>query len=285
MRVKAQLSSRRCYDLVRCETCTHIFLKPHPTDEELREFYSRTYKPYTVVRDRFSKRARVREKLLHWVYGPGSTHNWWAPRMRWLLPNYPRYVPNGLVLDVGCGAGTILEELKDLGWRCEGIDVERSVKDRLAQSGITVHLGDALEMLRQIPAHQYNAVLSCHSLEHMRHPRAVAREILRVLQPGGEFIVTVPNHQSWLARQFGEKWFALECPAHLHIFGTRSLRYLLTTCGFVVREIYYSEVPDNYLRLSERMSKIASLYAEFRARIANFVGRGDVVTISAVRPG
>ncbi|MCX7848397.1 MAG: class I SAM-dependent methyltransferase [bacterium] len=287
MKIRSQVYPHSYYDLMHCSTCTHIFLGLMPTQEELRVFYSRNYKPYNVARSQRGWRAKLRERVHRWIYGPGSQTSRVALAFRWILPNYPTYVPKGVLLDVGCGAGTILQELSALGWQCEGIDVEPTIREKLAAHNILVHVGDALDILRQCPPEHYDAVLSCHSLEHLASPLDVVKEIARVLRPGGQFVVTVPNHDSWLAKRYKDKWFALECPAHIHIFSIQSLTYLLTTCGLKVTRIFCSEIASTLCHLrsgqpsSNLCAELLPVFAEVRARFANFFLKGDVVTVHA----
>lgn len=180
-----------------------------------------------------------------------------------------------------------MEEQRNLGWRCEGIDMEPSVRDRLAAKNITVHIGDALDILRSRPADYYDAVLSCHSLEHFVSPCDVVQEVTRVLRRGGQFVVTVPNYQSWLAWRYPDKWFALECPAHLHIFGIQSLTHLLVSCGLRVKKVFCSEISANYRTVCcekdvmRYSASFMAIFSEVRARLANVLRKGDVVTIHA----
>jgi len=285
--VESQLASRREYNLLQCAACTHIFLAETPRTDELKDFYSQKYKPYNVSCSSLGSRNHLRAAMHRHIYGPPRSLNWFAQRLQWLVPNYPSYVPNGLLLDIGCGAGTILAEQQQLGWRCEGLDMEPSIKERLAQKGIIVHIGDALSVLRTLPPQHYDAVLSCHSLEHFALPRDVICEVWRILRPQGVFVVTVPNADSWLAHRYAQTWFAQECPGHLQIFSTRSLSTLLSLNRFRIEKTFCSEISLSFANLyggSGMLRKCGAFFAvaaELHARCANMFNQGDAITLHA----
>lgn len=287
LEVESQLTSRRRYTLLVCNQCTHIFLAETPSAEELQEFYSHTYKPYNATCSSEGNRSRLREALQRRIYGSPRSFNWLVQRLQWLLPNYPDFVPQGIVLDIGCGAGTILEEQQRLGWRCEGLDMETSVKERLAQKDIMVHTGDARGVLRTLPSARYDAVLSCHSMEHFAAPREISAEVWRILRPSGVFVVTVPIADSWLARRYRHAWFAQECPAHVQIFSMRSLGTLLSQSRFQIEKTFRSEIALSFANLYSstgilrKWGKFFGVFAEVRVRWANYCNKGDVVTLHA----
>lgn len=110
------------------------------------------------------------------------------------------------VLSVGCGVGADVETLVELGWDAYGIEPgyrvsgweRRTCRDRLMLTdGRSLPFGDA----------SFDAVTSFGVIEHVGavgdsvevHPdvhdqrRAFAREVARVVRPGGAIIMSTPN--------------------------------------------------------------------------------------------
>lgn len=119
------------------------------------------------------------------------------------LPGYPRLD----VLDLGCGRGEILAELKRAGCRVRGThfradDYEvHSGKESLLTSDIPVDEG--IDLTRPLPyaGAQYDVVILSEVTEHLETYLPVIREAGRLLRPGGHLVLSTPNisrlHSRW----------------------------------------------------------------------------------------
>ena len=92
------------------------------------------------------------------------------------------------VLDIGCGGGLLFEKLEQFG-EVEGVEVDVGMKTGIESVDTRIHWGP-IETFQ--PAHQYTAVLMLDVLEHLQDPAEGLRHALRVLEPGGVLVVTVP---------------------------------------------------------------------------------------------
>jgi SAM-dependent methyltransferase len=95
-------------------------------------------------------------------------------------------LPDGLVLDLGCGTG---HSYRELAPRVSiGVDVEPSV---LAGQQRETRVAD----MRSLPFADghFSSVLSVQSLEHVPDPESVLAEVVRVLQTGGRAVFVTPN--------------------------------------------------------------------------------------------
>jgi SAM-dependent methyltransferase len=111
-------------------------------------------------------------------------------------PSYQKHVatyrlcapllPDGSVLDLGCGVGHSYTELAPR--RTVGVDVEASV---LAGQDRETHVAD----MRSLPFANatFASVLSVQSIEHVPDPGRAMAEVKRVLAPGGRAIFVTPN--------------------------------------------------------------------------------------------
>ncbi len=120
-------------------------------------------------------------------------------------------IPEGLILDLGCGDGTFSQMLKELlGFKTSfiGVDIDRE-KLRVA-AGLTSIYSQVLELdVSQLPFKEgiFDAVLSNGLLYCLRpNPRMAVREVQRILKEGGKFICTVPTENAEKHYIFAE-WF------------------------------------------------------------------------------
>jgi 2-polyprenyl-3-methyl-5-hydroxy-6-metoxy-1,4-benzoquinol methylase len=138
---------------------------------------------------------------------------------------YLPVVPRGELLDVGCGGGAFLADMRDLGWNVLGVEPDpRAVEVATRQRGLDVRLG-TLEAQR-FSADRFDAVTSSHVIEHVHDPLAFLRECARIAKPGGRVVVVTPNIESLGRRRLGASWIGLDPPRHLHLFSRATLARL-----------------------------------------------------------
>lgn len=106
------------------------------------------------------------------------------------------YLPNGKILDWGCGLGQMSYLLKNRGFDVVSYDLDqggRSFLERIGQKLILA--ADKVKLPFQDIS--FDAVLSSGVLEHVAEPPASLKEVDRILKPGGYFFVfMLPNKYS-----------------------------------------------------------------------------------------
>ncbi len=102
--------------------------------------------------------------------------------------------PEHSVLEVGVGAGNILEQVRSD--HRTGIDLSEHFllrsRERLGPS-VTLVRGDAEKLTDSLPLHAYDRVYCSEVLEHVQHPEKAMEEMAKVVKPDGIVVVTVPN--------------------------------------------------------------------------------------------
>lgn len=101
--------------------------------------------------------------------------------------------PLGKVLDYGCGPGDLLKRLEDRAQERWGVDID---PDRVAEAGAELGV-NALQITPGEPLPfgdgEFDTVISMEVIEHSADERALLRECMRVLAPGGMLLLTTPH--------------------------------------------------------------------------------------------
>jgi SAM-dependent methyltransferase len=98
------------------------------------------------------------------------------------------------------------------------------------KAGATVYTG-TLDTV-DLPAGQFDAVTSMHSIEHSFDPQKFLAKAFRLLRPGGILYLTTPNFGSFVHQRLGSDWHALEVPRHLCLMTPLSLENLIRDTDF-----------------------------------------------------
>jgi SAM-dependent methyltransferase len=262
--------------LVQCG-CGHAFVNPQPTWEELSPFYQ---SDYHVFADVLPDAARV-DRLI-------------AERHRGDRLNHARLVAGGRYLDVGCGLGEMVAGMARLGMNAEGVEPSRVAVDRAQGLGLKVFHG----MLQDAcyPDAAFDSVSMYHVLEHTPDPVTVLAECRRILKPGGELLVGVPNFESRVRGLVGWCWTALDLPRHLQHFTPDSLERAARRAGLAVTAVETESLPAHvelelatWLRRRLLVPKRLTLatrvtwpVATFLSRQGNATGRGEAIVAHLV---
>jgi methionine biosynthesis protein MetW len=106
--------------------------------------------------------------------------------------------PGTRVLDLGCGEGELL------AWRQEnkrvearGVEINGLRVQRAIARGVSVYQGDIDQGLADYPDDAFDYVILSQTLQEVRSPLKVLREMLRV---GRRLIVAFPNFGHWSVR-------------------------------------------------------------------------------------
>lgn len=242
------------WDFKACSNreCKLIWLDPMPVPEDLGKAYANYY---THAVNGSVRHVGLLKKILalaqqgYWArkyhYEIGS-RPWLAGvlgRLLYLSPVRRREadggvrclpaVPQGRLLDVGCGSGEWLREMRQRGWTVEGVDFDESAVKLAREQGLKVGSGPLEE--QRYPNDYFDAVTLNHVIEHVPNPIGTLVECARILKPNGKLVLFTPNNASLGHRLFKECWRGLEPPRHLHIFSAESMRQTLVAAGF--REI------------------------------------------------
>ncbi len=249
---------QRQWSVCECGDCSHQFINPQPTREELEPYYHAQYEAYDPTHganasdEEEVKRARISGRFRH-------------------VP-----VPTGLrVLDVGSGGGWFLRICKQLGATEQGVELSKHAAEMARSQGLRVFQGSLDEYVAQVSGRpQFDIITANHVVEHLQDPVATLRMMKGLLAPGGFIWISVPNAAYPLCRALKGRWHSSDLPYHLMQFSPASMTAAGHQAGLKVRRQATESLPRivagslrHYLRfrffvpqrLTERLTPINAL--------------------------
>ena len=174
-----------------------------------------------------------------------------SERIRWIL-NLLSPRANEAILEVGCGAGHVLQRVSS--GRLYGIDISSkmiSLAKRRLMNGAELKKCDAGEI--DYPNNFFDKIICTEVLEHTLDPLTVLREIKRVAKTGATVVLSIPNEAliNRLKDIFSKmgifKFLFKNVPEsndwHLHSFSLPALRSM--TRG-LLEEVEVRPIPNRF---------------------------------------
>lgn len=245
------------HTLVRCSKCGLLYVNPRPTAGEMPRYYPSSYEPYKA-------KASAMKSIMSLVEGRNAR-------------NIARLLePGSTVLEIGCGAGELLQRIAKRGLVARGVENSPHAVAGARALGLDVYQGTLAEA--HLEDASVDAVILKHVIEHLPSPSATLKEIHRVLRPGGYVVLWLPNGASLEARLFGRYWHGYDLPRHLFTFGPRTISDMLSRGGFRVTRLSYSWVPNDLIR---SLRHVLALKLSFPAKA---IATSNVLLLAAFTP-
>lgn len=191
-------------------------------------------------------------------------------------PQFEKYVErvshhraDGRWLDIGCGAGSLMQLAHEYGFKPEGIEltpVRRGVAEEL--TGLTVH-GRPVEEL-DFPDGIFDVISLIDVFSHLTDPSATLRELARILAPDGVVLMVTGELDPGIAKSHVFSWSLGD---HLYFLGDGTLPQLAQRSGLRVVEQEKRWHPDiTYTRERFRLKGTSHLRNALKAVILTTPG-------------
>lgn len=186
-------------------------------------------------------------------------------RLDEIIAGFAPYKQNKRLLDIGFGAGTLLQAAERGGWVPTGVDVSKSAVEHVRKLGYDVFCGTLDEA--HYPDNHFDVVTASELLEHVPDPLAVVREMGRVLRPGGLLWMTTPHGRGVSNRLLGVEWSILYPPEHIQLFSRKGIEKLLKAVGFrrirvITQGVNPFEIVEHFKRRKSETAAPAGAVAE-----------------------
>jgi 2-polyprenyl-3-methyl-5-hydroxy-6-metoxy-1,4-benzoquinol methylase len=194
--------------------CGLIYQNPRPTAASFAAIYPADYVPHHAD-DRAS-------------YMPHPEHAQACAFVNRLQP------AGTTLLDIGCGAGTMLRAMRHVAprWRLVGIEPDPQAATAAQSYGLDVQQSRLEDACLEHAA--WDVVTLWNVLEHLPDPLDTLRRVRALLAADGLLCLAVPMADSFDAWLFGRYWAGWELPRHFVMFNRATLRAMLAQAGFAI---------------------------------------------------
>lgn len=201
-----------------CNNCGLVCTNPQPSEKEILSYYIQDY--YGTNNFKFNglieKFVRFKRKVR-------------ADRVE-------KFAKPGRVLDIGCGRGIFLSNMRARGYETYGVELsETAAKYAKRTAKLNVLIGQ-LEKIKFADKF-FDVIILYHVLEHFSNPSQKLKEVQRILKRGGLLVIAVPNIQSLQAKIFKIFWFHLDIPRHYFHFCLQTLNKMLPSKSWKILKI------------------------------------------------
>jgi SAM-dependent methyltransferase len=207
----------------QCGSCDFVCLDPFPPHEVLRKLYAGHY--YTLTRECYEV-PRVRKD--------GAPTAYSAPEdvLRAIIARGGEGRNSGSWLDVGGGIGAFASLIsKDLPrWRV-AINDYNPRSTELAKELFGTEILPADPQAIAAIGRQFDVISTIAVLEHIIQPRDFVDSYVRLLKPGGKFIVLIPHFTRLCAAAARGSSAMTVPPYHASLFNKSNLTLMLSCCG------------------------------------------------------
>lgn len=245
-KIKGFRDDPRKFTVVKCESCSLVYINPRYSEEENSALYSDVYYASTAI----DPSGRVRSYL---------TDRENKIRDHKIEVSYiKKYKMGGRILDVGTASGFFLEALDGM-WGKFGVDISEFALSHIQDPTVKTFHGSLLDA--QFPDNFFDVIYIGHTLDRLIDVRENIAEMKRILKKDGILLVTLPNINSLCASIYKER-FRLLYSNHLIYFSKKTLGNFLEEAGLYIRQIEYPFYRTSFFLWTELHQHIAKIVAQ-----------------------
>lgn len=212
------------YRIVRCQNCSLVFSNPILELGKINALYKQSKFEYQLESD-FLK----------------QTYKFYFKQI------IPKKFKNIRLLEIGCGNGFFLEEIKKMGIN-NFFGIEPS-KDAVAKAKPGIKKKIKIDILKSgiFKNDSFDIICCFHTLDHIIKPDLFIKETFKLLRKKGKVFFVVHNVDSISVRLFGDKSPIIDIE-HIYLFNRQTLPQIFQKNGFRIVKVFdiKNRYPLNY---------------------------------------
>lgn len=248
------------FQYFKCSNCGCLQIASIP--ENLDKYYPENYYSYSYDSTPHSLKARIVDGLLkhalavrlgHWDV-IGSLAQIYNPYYKKAYAYLNRFTCDfdSKILDVGCGNGFHLQQLRNWGFlNLTGADPFIK-SDIHYKNGISVYKKYISEL-----EGSYDFIMLHHSFEHMPDPLDVFVHLERLLAQDGTIVIRIPVVDGYAWRKYGMHWYQVDAPRHFFLHTKKSISLLSKSVNLKVVKVEFDSNEAQIINSEKYLEGIA----------------------------
>lgn len=207
------------WSIKACKVCSNAWTDPSPNniDYTKKDFHSE-------------------EKILDIEYLPLQWEKSISMQLNFLKNN----IRSGAnILEIGCGQGLFINELKKTGFNVAGIDPSETATKKARERGLNVITG--YFPCSELTLKKFDAIIMIQTLEHVQNLKETIKEIKKIA-PNGILMLVQTNWRGLIPTFYKSHWYAWVPEHHYWHFTPKGLREYMGKFGFQEIKIEYSSL-------------------------------------------
>lgn len=219
------------YKFYKCQNCQIIFIHPFPTSKKLDQYYKNFqynlgFESENIIRSDANRSLNNIENMIE--------------RRKEIR-----------ILDIGCGAGFLLDEARKRNWIVRGIDSSKKAT-QYALRALKIPVINESFMKCKIDNQKYDVITLIQVIEHLPNPVRFFNKVYKLLNKNGILCIATPNINSFLSKIMKKDFNYLIPPEHLFYYSDKSLINLLSK-KYVIKKIDTYGYEDDLSRIIRKV--------------------------------
>jgi SAM-dependent methyltransferase len=180
-----------------------------------------------------------------------ETSDWYSfgspvKEVRWheqvFLKRRPHYGNNRL-LNIGCGKTIFLRDVENAGYKVVAVDFnEKAVQFTKDKLGIENAIAaDIMKFSENYIGEKFDIIVAFEVFEHLSNPRDVIVALIKMLNPGGYMVISIPNrNRLWPQRNHWDY-----PPHHMTRWNDSCLKNFMERHGLTVEHVEKKPIADD----------------------------------------
>ena len=211
------------FTISQCSSCGFRFTNPRPEEAACGKYYQS---------EDYISHSDTKKGLINSLYHYARK---FTLKKKLKLISTVSKKQTGNLLDLGCGTGAFLNICKENGWSVQGIEPSDEARE-VAKKNYGIELNN-INSWEKFSDNSLDVVTAWHVLEHIYDLENELKQVRRVLNGTGTFVVALPNCNSADAQFYGKHWAAYDVPRHIWHFTPADVKRLFEKQGFKLESV------------------------------------------------
>lgn len=254
--MEMQFGLRERFTYFQCPKCGCLQIAEVPSD--ISKYYPSTYYSFLSSSPEKSKYPLIRPvKILRnrfAVFNKGLAGRFihrFFPAGKLRMLSRIGLTEDNTVLDIGCGSGAILYDLKELGFK-HLLGVDPFIKEDIEyRNGLRI----LKKNIHEVDG-KWDLIMFHHSFEHIPDPMETMKSVSRLLDQGGVCLIRIPTVSSYAWEHYREKWVQLDAPRHFFLHSVKSIELLAGMTDLTLEKVIYDSTEFQFWGSEQYMRDI-----------------------------